>query len=31
MTRNVLYSMRRDGSEIRRLTTNDYFDAHPSW
>jgi len=26
-----IYIVRRDGSELRRLTENDYFDAHPSW
>ncbi len=26
-----IYVMRRDGTGLRRLTTNTYFDAHPSW
>jgi len=26
-----IYSMRRDGTGVQRLTTNSYFDAHPSW
>ena len=26
-----IYVMRRDGTELRRLTTNTHFDAHPSW
>jgi Tol biopolymer transport system component len=26
-----LYVMRADGSEVRRLTDNEFFDAHPDW
>jgi Tol biopolymer transport system component len=26
-----IWIMRRDGTRLRRLTTNTYFDAHPSW
>ena len=26
-----IWIVRRDGSGLRRLTTNGYFDAHPSW
>lgn len=26
-----IYSIRRDGTGLRRLTSNTYFDAHPSW
>ncbi len=26
-----IWIVRRDGHGLRRLTTNDYFDAHPSW
>jgi Tol biopolymer transport system component len=26
-----IYVIRRDGTRLRRLTTNSYFDAHPSW
>ena len=26
-----VYVLRRDGTGIRRLTQNSYFDAHPSW
>lgn len=26
-----IYAIRRDGTGLRRLTTNTYFDAHPSW
>ena len=26
-----IYIVRPDGSGLRRLTTNNYFDAHPSW
>jgi TolB protein len=26
-----IYIVRADGGGLRRLTTNDYFDAHPSW
>jgi Tol biopolymer transport system component len=26
-----IYIVRSDGSELRRLTTNEYFDGHPSW
>jgi len=26
-----LYVMRADGTEVRRLTDNDFFDAHPDW
>jgi len=26
-----VWIMRRDGTNLRRLTTNTYFDAHPSW
>ena len=26
-----IYVIRRDGTRIQRLTTNAYFDAHPSW
>jgi len=26
-----IWVIRRDGSGLRRLTTNTYFDAHPSW
>jgi Tol biopolymer transport system component len=26
-----IYIVRPDGLDLRRLTTNTYFDAHPSW
>ena len=26
-----IYVIRSDGSDLRRLTTNDYYDGHPSW
>jgi Tol biopolymer transport system component len=26
-----IWTIRRDGSGLRRLTTNSWFDAHPSW
>ena len=26
-----IYIVRSDGSDVRRLTTNDYYDGHPSW
>ena len=26
-----IYIVRSDGSDLRRLTTNEYYDAHPSW
>jgi TolB protein len=26
-----LYVMRADGSDVRRLTRNEFFDAHPDW
>jgi len=26
-----IYIVRADGSDLRRLTTNEYFDGHPSW
>ena len=26
-----IYVIRADGSALRRITTNTYFDAHPSW
>jgi Tol biopolymer transport system component len=26
-----IYIVRSDGSKLRRLTTNRYFDGHPSW
>lgn len=26
-----IYVVRRDGTRLRRLTSNTYFDAHPSW
>jgi Tol biopolymer transport system component len=26
-----IYILRRDGAGLRRVTTNTYFDAHPSW
>jgi Tol biopolymer transport system component len=26
-----VYIVRPDGSDLRRLTTNEYFDGHPSW
>ena len=26
-----IYIVRTDGSDLRRLTTNEYFDGHPSW
>ena len=26
-----IWTVRSTGTELRRLTTNDYFDAHPSW
>ncbi len=26
-----IWVIRRDGSGLRRLTTNTYFDEHPSW
>ena len=26
-----LYVMRADGSEVRRLTDNEFFDANPDW
>lgn len=32
MMRNLeIWIVRRDGSGLRRLTSNSYFDAHPSW
>jgi Tol biopolymer transport system component len=26
-----IYTMRADGTDVRRLTTNQYFDGHPDW
>ena len=26
-----VYIMQADGSNVRRLTTNQYFDGHPDW